>query len=203
MKLFDAQTLADTFSGLVQPYMKNELTATPSTVEGFMTNATLSPNSTFHFHSLSKFKRGDYIRIDGSYYLVTGDVVAQRGFKFKAQVEYCNYIIEPTTTVKTKVVGTDNMGRPIYKKETVVDRQEPAVISYQDMTVDEGGVVVATKTLVINVQDNDKNRKSFQVNETISLFGRSYKVINSEIVKVGLIELKVQSEDVLLPLLDD
>jgi hypothetical protein len=198
MELFDAQTLADTFSGLVQPYVKNELTATPSTVDGFVTNATLSPNSMFHFHSLGEFKRGDYFTINGSYYLVIGDVVAQRGFKYKALVEYCNYIIEPTTTVKIKV-GTDALGRPIYKEKTVVDRSEPAVIRYKEMTVDEDSIVTATKTLVINVQDNTKNRESFLVNETISLYGRSYKVINAEIVKVGLIELKVQSEDVLLP----
>ena len=199
MKLFDAQTLADTFSGLVQPYMQNELTATPSTVDGFVTNATLSSNSMFHFHSLSEFKRGDYFTINGSYYLVTGDVVAQRGFKYKALVEYCNYIIEPTITVKIKV-GTDAMGRPIYKGKTVVDRSEPAVISYKEMTVDEDSVVTATKTLVINVQDNAKNREGFQVNNTITIHGRTYKVINAEIVKVGLIELKLQSEDVLLPI---
>jgi len=201
MKLFDVQTLADTFSGLVQPYMKNELTATPSTVDGFVTNATLSPNSTFHFHSLSEFRRGDYFTINGSYYLVTGDVVAHRGFKKKALVEYCNYIIETTTTVKIKV-GTDSLGRPIYKTETVVDRQEPAVINYKSMILDEDSIVTATKTLVINVQDNAKNRESFQVNKTITIHGRTYKVINAEIVKVGLIELKVQSENVLLPLLD-
>lgn len=202
MKLFDAQTLTDTFSELVQPYMKNELTATPSTVEGLLTNTTLSTNSTFHFHSLSEFKRGDYFTINGSYYLVTGDIVAHRGFKYKALVEYCNYIIEPTTTVKIKV-GTDALGRPIYKTETVVDRSEPAVICYKEMTVDEDSIVTATKTLVINVQDNAKNREGFQVNSTIVIHGRPYKVINAEIVKVGLIELKVQSEDVLLPLLDD
>ncbi|MGN4127391.1 hypothetical protein ACMGD3_20620 [Lysinibacillus sphaericus] len=199
MELFDAQALVDTFSGLVEPYMKNELTPTPSTIDGFMTNATLSPNSTFHFHSLSEFKRGDYFTINGSYYLVTGDVVAQRGFKYKALVEYCNYIIEPTTTVKIKV-GTDAMGRPIYKEETLVDRHEPAVISYKEMTVDEDTIVTATKTLVINVQDNTKNREGFLVNSTLTIHGRTYKVINAEIVKVGLIELKVQSEDVLLPI---
>lgn len=200
MKLFDAQTLTETFSGLVQPYMKNELTVTPSTIDGFMSNATLSTNSTFYFHSLNEFKRGDYFTINDSYYLVTGDVVVQRGFKYKALVEYCNYVIEPTTTVKIKV-GTDAMGRPIYKTETVVDRSEPAVISYKEMTVDEDSIVTATKTLVINVQDNAKNRKGFQVNSTLAIHGRTYKVINAEIVKVGLIELKVQSEDVLLPLL--
>jgi len=199
MELFDVQALVDTFSGLVEPYMKNELTATPSTVDGFVTNATLSPNSTFHFHSLSKFKRGDYFTINGSYYLVTGDVVVQRGFKYKALVQYCNYIIEPTTTVKVKV-GTDAMGRPIYKEETLVDRHEPAVINYKEMTMDEDSIVTATKTLVITVQDNTKNREGFQVNEKIILYGRTYKIINAEVVKVGLIELKVQSEDVLLPI---
>ncbi|WP_323655083.1 hypothetical protein [Lysinibacillus xylanilyticus] len=40
------------------------------------------------------------------------------------------------------------------------------------------------------------------MNSTLAIHGRIYKVINAEIVKVGLIELKVQSEDVLLPLLD-
>ncbi|MFB7159387.1 hypothetical protein [Lysinibacillus sp. NPDC056232] len=199
MNLFDAQTLTEAFSGVVEPYVMNELTDTPSTVNGFVTNAMLTPDSTFHFHSLSEFKRGDYISIDGSYYLVMTDVVAQRGFKYKALVQYCNYILELTKMVKIKV-GTDNMGRPIYKTETVVDRQEPAVVSYKEMTVDEDAIVTATKTLVINVQDTIKNRKSFQVNEAIALYGRSYKVINSEIVKVGLIELKVQSEDVLLPI---
>jgi len=128
-------------------------------------------------------------------------VVAHRGFKKKALVEYCNYIIETTTTVKIKV-GTDSLGRPIYKTETVVDRQEPAVINYKSMILDEDSIVTATKTLVINVQDNAKNRESFQVNKTITIHGRTYKVINAEIVKVGLIELKVQSENVLLPLLD-
>ncbi|ACA39540.1 MULTISPECIES: hypothetical protein [Lysinibacillus] len=199
MNLFDAQTLTETLSGLVQPYMMNELTDTPSAVDGFVTNAMLTPDSTFHFHSLSEFKRGDYISINSRYYLVMTDVVAYRRFKYKALVQYCNYVLEPTITVKIKV-GTDAMGRPIYKTETVVDRQEPAVISYKEMTVDEEQIVTATKTLVINVQDNTKNRKSFQVNETIKLYGRSYKVINAEIVKAGLIELKVQSEDVLLPI---
>lgn len=199
MNLFDAQTLTEAFSGVVEPYVMNELTDTQSTVDGFVTNAMLTPDSTFHFHSLSQFKRGDYFTINGSYYLVMTDVVAYRGFKYKALVQYCNYILEPTTTVKIKV-GTDAMGRPIYKTETVVDRQEPAVVTYKEMTVDEDAIVTATKTLVINVQDTIKNRKSFQVNEAIALYGRSYKVINAEIVKVGLIELKVQSEDVLLPI---
>ncbi len=199
MKLFDTQTLTDTLSGLVEPYVMNELTVTPSTVDGFVTNAKLSPDSMFHFHSLSEFKRGDYLTIDGGYYLVMTDVVAYRGFKYKALVQHCNYILEPTITVKIKV-GTDAMGRPIYKTETVVDRQEPAVVTYKDMTVDEDAIVTATKTLVINVQDTTKNRKSFQVNEAIALYGRSYKVVNAEIVKVGLIELKVQSENVLLPI---
>lgn len=199
MNLFDAQTLTDALTGVVEPYAINELTDTPSTIDGFVTNSMLKPDSTFHFHSLSEFKRGDYISIDGSYYLVMTDVVAYRGFKYKALVQYCNYILEPTNTVKIKA-GVDAIGRPIYKEEAVVDRQEPAVVSYEEITVDKDSIVTATKKLVINVQDNAKNRKSLQVNEAIELYGRSYKVINAEIVKDGLIELKVQTEDVLLPI---
>ncbi|MGE7694682.1 hypothetical protein ACQKNC_11260 [Lysinibacillus sp. NPDC094177] len=198
MNIFDTQTLTDTLTVISKSYVMNELTDTPSTVEGFVTNSELNDESKFHFHSLSQFKRGDYISIDGSYYLVTGDVIAHRGFKYKSVVEYCNGFFELTEEQRIKV-GTDAVGRPIYKTEIVVIGQSPIIATYRDMKLTEDSITTASKNLIITMQDNLSNRTNFQVNATVSLFGRSYKVIDSEVAKVGLLQLRVTTEDVMLP----
>lgn len=199
MKLFDTQTLTDTFSGLAETYEVNGLTENKKMIQGFLTNTILNSSSTYHFHSLSEFERGDYVTINDKYYLVTGDTVNPRGIKYKAVVEYCNYVLKPFHSVKVNTGETDSLGRPIYKNELVNDHLEPAVIKYKDMTLDEDGITTATKTLIIEIQDNEKNRRDFQVNSTVDIYDRKYKVINAEIIKVGLIELKVTTEDTVIP----
>lgn len=198
MNIFDTQTLTDTLTVISKSYVINELDDTATSLQGIITNSELNDESKFHFHSLSKFKRGDYITIDGSYYLVTGDVVAHRGFKYKSVVEYCNGFFELKEERKIKI-GTDVVGRPIYKTETVVIGQTPIIATYRDMKLTEGSITTATNNLIVTMQDNMSNRTNFQVNATVSLFGSSYKVIDTEVAKVGLLQLRVITQDVLLP----
>ncbi|HWJ80197.1 MAG TPA: hypothetical protein VNR61_19200 [Niallia sp.] len=194
MNPFNDNVLKETFYSISNPITMNPNSDESYTINGFITNATLSPNSSYHLHSLDTFNRGDYFTIDGqSFYMVTGDVVMMRGSKYKSTADYCNSQIPIIETVR-EITGFDDFGRPIYGNVEKIVGNNYGIVRHKQLTVDDGSVlIVANSELVLTLRDNTQNRASYSVNSVIVYEGISWKVREIVYTKKGLLEYRLQS----------
>lgn len=198
VNLFDDTLLSNVVDSVASKITVNELHNDKFEIDGIVTNANLNNISSRHIHSKHEIKRGQYIKLENSFYMITSDVISKRGNKYKAIVEYCNYILEPYHSEKVNTGQVDNLGKPIYQNVKVQNHLEPSILKYKDMTLDDDALVIASKTLIALVQDNIKNRTDLQINNTVEIHGRSYKVMNVEMTKIGLLEVRLTTEDVIV-----
>ncbi|MEK5232052.1 hypothetical protein MHB42_09780 [Lysinibacillus sp. FSL K6-0232] len=198
MKLLDDKLIKDTIKAIQSPYQFNIFEKNPFTINAVISNATFSPNSTFHIHSLDVFNCGDYTTINNpnNVYMVTSDVLTMRGGKYKATLEYCNYSIEQWEEVKT-LIGYDHLGRPVYEYVNTLVGEIPAILKYKDFSFSTNEVVNLTKPIYeITVRDNEAARKHFKLNESkyadVTIYDVTYRIINVDYSKQGLINLRLE-----------
>lgn len=194
MNPFNDNMLKETFYSISNPITINPDSDESYTINGFITNATLSPNSSYHLHSLDTFNRGDYFTLDGqSFYMVTGDVVMMRGSKYKSTADYCNIEL-PIIEIVQEITGYDDFGRPIYGNVEKIVGYNYGVIRHRTMSVEDStGLMVGITELVVTLRDTAINRTAYTVNKEIVFEGISYKVKEQILTKKGLLELRLGS----------
>ena len=195
MDIFNGTLLNDTFSSITNPIVINPTFDNEYTINGFITNNPLSPNSSYHIHSSDLFKRGDIIQhgSNNDYYIVTGDVINPRGNKYKATIDFCNYenVIIETEQVR---VGTLPNGRPKYEYIERVVGAYIGMIRHREVSIStNSSVVVANTELILSIQDNVANRTHFVVNTPIEYDGKTFKVTEILVGKIGLLEMRLKS----------
>lgn len=192
MYRFNDNLIKNTFANLTKDYNLNQNYDDARIIKGFVTNATLSPNSSYHFHSLDKFNRGDILTLDDDAYMITGDIVNDRISKYKGIADYCNFNDE--VYIKEEViVDYDELGRPIIEEVERLDRIEYGVLRYKDISIDDNNqinTVIPIYTLF--VRDTVDNRARYIVNGTVKIEGIEHTIYNIVHVKRGLIELRLQ-----------
>lgn len=196
MNLFSDTILRNTIQYMSNPILVNPNSENEYTINGFMTNATLSPNSSYHLHSSNEFKRGDYLMMtDDNYYMVTGDVIQERGSKYKATLDFCNYKNAITEKVTSNViVGYQPNGRPIYGTENKVVGLFVGVIRHREvMITSSAGITVANTEVILTLQDNQITREKYVVNFTFNHEGINWMVREVIKTKQGLLELRLMS----------
>lgn len=195
MNLFNDEIIKDTVNELSYPITLNS-NASSVVIEGFITNATLSPNSSYHLHSLDEFKRGDYFTIDGNnYYMVTGDVIQMRGSKYKATADFCNTNIPVYETKSTgEIIGRLPNGQPIYKTEKILVRNDFGIFRHQTFSISSTGLLIPSSEIILTVQDNADTKSYYAVNNTFTLIdGTKWQVVEVFKGKIGLLELRLKS----------
>lgn len=192
MYRFNDNLIKNTFSNLTQKYTLNETYDDTYEIEGFVTNATLSPNSSYHLHSLELFNRGDILTYKDKYYMVTGDVIVDRISKYKATFDYCNWS-QSFKTVEQQVIGIDDWGRPIIDDVEVDGGTDYGVVRYKDISVsDNNEINQVTPMYTLTVRDMEANRERYKVNGKIDIEGKQFTIYNIVHIKRGLLELRLQ-----------
>ena len=192
MYRFNDNLIKNTFSNLTQDYILNQLYNDKRTIQGFLTNATLSPNSSYHFHSLDKFNRGDILTLDNSYYMITGDIVNDRVSKYKGIADYCNFS-QPMKAIEKVMIGIDDIGRPVYQNKEVDKGTEYGILRYKDISIqDNQAINFADPIYTLYVRDIPKNRDYFTINKEITVEDKILMVYNLVYTKQGLLEIRLQ-----------
>lgn len=195
MNLFSDTLLRSTVQYMSNPIVLNPDTDDEYTVNGFITNATLSPNSSYHLHSDSLFMRGDCMMMDSDYYLVTGDVIQERGSKYKGIIDFCNYKNVVKESVSTgEIVGYYSNGRPIWKTETVIVGLFVGTIRHREVMISaSGGITVAHTETILTIKDTAKAREFYTVNAEFTFQDVNWMVREVNNIRQGLLELKLMS----------
>ncbi|MGE7673082.1 hypothetical protein ACQKMV_05770 [Lysinibacillus sp. NPDC094403] len=199
MKIFDDKIIQDTIKTIHEPYKFNFYEDDPFTINAVISNATFSPNSSYHIHSLSLFHCGDYTKIkenSDNIYLVTSDVLETRGGKYKATLEYCNYSV-PWYVIEKVLIGYDHLGRPVYEEREVLKGYIPCILKYKDFSITNNEAVNLNKPIYeITVRDNDAAKTYFKLNEDtyedITIYDKKYRIINVDYSKQGLIRIRLE-----------
>ncbi|MFJ3386766.1 hypothetical protein [Lysinibacillus sp. NPDC086135] len=199
MKLLDDQLIQDTIRSIQTQYQFNIYEENPFSINAVITNATFSPNSAYHIHSLSLFHCGDYTKINqdsDNIYMVTSDVLELRGGKFKATLEYCNYSI-PRYEIEQVLIGYDKLGRPIYEEREVLKGYIPSILKYKDFSISSNEAVNLNQPIYeITVRDNEASKEYFGLNEDtyakVIVYDVSYRIINVDYSKQGLIRIRLE-----------
>lgn len=195
MNLFSDTLLRNTVRYMSKPITLNPSTDDEYIVNGFITNATLSPNSSYHLHSDSLFMRGDCMMMDDDYYLVTGDVIQQRGSKYKATVDYCNYKNFLIEKVNDEIIGYEGNGRPIWSTKDVIRGLFVGTIKHREIMISSStGITVANTEVILTIKDNPLARDYHKVNVVLTMADSSkWKIREVMTTKTGLLELRLMS----------
>ncbi len=199
MKLFDDKLIQNAIKTIQAPYNFNFYEENPFSINAVISNATFSPNSSYHIHSLSLFKCGDYTRINedsDNIYMVTSDVLEMRGGKYKGTLEYCNYDIELYELVKVEI-GKDDLGRPVYDYVNTLIGIIPSILKYKDFTFTTNDAVNLAKPIYeITVRDNAAARTNFKLDEStypdVTIYNVTYRIVNVDYSKKGLIKIRLE-----------
>lgn len=192
MNLFDDTLLKDTFKSITTHITFNFDSDDQYTIDCFISNATFSPNSSYHIHSLDTFKRGDYFQLENNIYMVTGDVITTRGAKYKSVADYCNIKIDKIEIIK-ELIGHDDRGRPIYNEIPTVTGEIYGVIRHRQHVEEGSGLIIGVSELLLTIQDNPYNRNTYKLNYEVTFEGVKYKVREVILTKQGLIQLRLNS----------
>lgn len=193
MNLFDKSILQQTLNEIASPITMNEDLETKYSILGFITDAGHNNTSTFHLHSVERFKCGDYCKVDDKTYLVVSDVASKRGAKYKATIEHCNYSIDKYE-LEEVLIGYDNLDRPVYDEELVLVGQTHVVLQLSKSTIIVNEAYNQTAqhyTMLIGNAASNKN--DFTINNEITIYDRAYRVVNVDYSRAGLIEVKLES----------
>lgn len=192
MYRFNDSIMKNQFLNVSENYILNQLYKDKRTIKGFITNATLSPNSSYHLHSMKEFNRGEIVTLKGKYYMVSGDVILDRVSKYKGILDYCNFQHDIMKSEKV-LIGVDNLGRPIYETRQVLDRSEYGILRYKDISVETNSAINSVMPIyTLFLRDTEDNRSYFTVNQKINIGDKLLSIFNIIYTKQGLLEIRLQ-----------
>lgn len=131
-------------------------------------------------------KRGDIVSFEGLDYLIVTESVSKKPLMYKAEMRNINH----TILIKGEPIVTeyDKFGRPI-AWEDGEDITYHCIIDTQKFTIADGAIRVSTGEIVITIPNNEEYLTQFALNKTVDVAGGTYKVINHDLTKNGLIFL--------------
>ncbi|MEH6944008.1 hypothetical protein [Bacillus sp. JJ722] len=136
--------------------------------------------------TLHPIKRGNIVEFDEIDYLVISESVSKKPLLFKAKMRNINHtIIKKGEIVPIK---WDKFGNPIEWTEGE-DKTFYCIVDTQKFAIAEGAVRVATGEIIITIADNEEYRSEFAINSTVDVVGGTYKVVNHDLTKKGLITM--------------
>jgi len=154
-----------------------------------VTNPPVDEYEQRYIHSLQKVSRGDIVTLEGEKYISITETVTKRHSKFKTLIRHCNVTIEKEIFVEV-FVGESDFGEPIY--ELVYDHSEfiPAIVDNKSFSVNNSSAWrYPENQMEVIVRDIEENRTLFSVGEKFETVGKSWRVLNQDLSKSGLMIL--------------
>lgn len=188
MKLFKSNLLKQNFENETCTYELNESYEDNVKVKGLVTNPTITNKGNIHFHSTTKFKRGDMVKVSDNTYLIDSDVDRLRGEKYKGIGYFCNFEFDIVRTESQKV-GVDGSGRPIFQDVVVFRKSEKCVLTFKQFSVQRDFAILPDISYEIMMKDTELARELVTTNTRITIGGKQYSVYNIIYDKQGILTL--------------
>ncbi|QPA31428.1 Ig domain-containing protein [Thermaerobacillus caldiproteolyticus] len=151
-------------------------------------NAKIGDYEEKYIYTLDSIQRGNVIVHNEKNYLIVSDVT--EGQYKKALMRYCNYIIEIEGQEVCEIVSYNDFGEPIYECHTTESISVPAIIDKYTFKIDDFAPIrVADNQIIVTVQDNETSKNKFTVNVTFDVMGQTWKVIDVDLTRNGLLIL--------------
>jgi hypothetical protein len=158
--------------------------------KALITNAKIGDFEEKYIHTLQPIQRGNLIGLEGEKYLIISDTVTKRHSKYKALMRHCNYLIEIEGQEVCEIVGYNDFGEPIYECHPTESINVPAIIDKYTFKIDDFAPIrVPENQIIVTVQDNETNKSKFTVNTTFEAMGETWKVIDVDLTRNGLLVL--------------
>jgi len=142
-----------------------------------------------YIYTLSNIQRGNLIVYNGKNYLIVSDITEGKLYR-KALMRHCNYTIVVAGEEVCEIIGYDPFGDPIYECHATELINIPAIIDKYAFKVDDPAPIrVPDKQIIVTVQDNETNKSKFTVNTTFEAMGETWKVIDVDMTRNGLLIL--------------
>ncbi|HZG59383.1 MAG TPA: Ig domain-containing protein [Anoxybacillus sp.] len=160
--------------------------------KAIVNNAKIGDYEDKYIYTLSNIQRGNLILHNGKNYLIVSDVTEGKQYN-KALMRKCTHTIYVLVKEGEQVqVGTTPWGDPIYETIGAEYDDFPCIVEQEKIVIENGAIRTVDTEILITLQDNEHTRK-IKVNDTYEVTGYTYRVVNVNYTKKGLIILKCET----------
>lgn len=146
-----------------------------------------------YIYTLDSIQRGNLIVYNKKNYLIVSDVTEGKLYK-KALMRHCNYEIVIEGQKVCKIVGHNDFGEPIEECHTTESISVPAILDKYAFKVDDPAPIrVPDRQIIVTMQENETNKSKFTVNTKFEVMGQTWKVIDVDKTRTGLLILTCES----------
>lgn len=152
-------------------------------------NAKIGDFEDKYIYIPDSIQRGNLILHNEKNYLIVSDITEGKLYN-KALMRHCNYEIVVEGQKVCKIVGHNVFGEPIEECYTTESISVPAIIDKYTFKIDDFAPVrVAENQIIVTMQDNETNKSKFTVNTKFEVMGKTWKVIDVDLTRTGLLIL--------------
>lgn len=148
-------------------------------------------NEDRYIATLTPIERGDTVKFEEENFIIITETATKRHGKYKALMRHSNCFIElPGEEVCVDTGKTDWRGAPIYDCHTVAGEQLPCIVDSRTFAIDSvGAISLPTNQIQVVTQDKERSREKLTINFEFPMLGKTWKIINVDLVKNGLLIL--------------
>ena len=157
--------------------------------KAIVNNAKIGDYEDKYIYTLDSIQRGNLILHNVKNYLIISDVTEGKLYK-KALMCHCNYTIVVEGQEVCEIVGWNDFGEPIYECHTTESISVPAIIDKYTFKIDDFAPIrVPENQIIVSIQNNKTNKSKFTVNATFEVMGQTWKVVDVDLTRKGLLIL--------------
>jgi len=138
-------------------------------------------------------KRGDLITYSGLNYLIINQIVAKRANKYKAIMRYCNHTIQVTEVILTPTGETNYRGEPLYATTYGEPINIACIVDSRTFSLTSDSAINLPNNQITTTVQNNPTTGDLSVNDEFYVMGKSWKILDIDRSKVGLIIFTCQA----------
>ncbi|ELK22807.1 hypothetical protein AF6_0515 [Anoxybacillus flavithermus TNO-09.006] len=157
--------------------------------KAIINNAKIGDYEEKYIYTLSNIQRGNLILHNGKNYIIVSDVTEGKLYK-KALMCHCNYTIVVEGQKVCEIVSYNVFGEPIEECHTTESISVPVIVDKYAFKVDDPAPIrVPDKQIIVTMQENETNKSKFTVNTKFDVMGQTWKVVDVDLTRKGLLIL--------------
>lgn len=157
--------------------------------KAIINNAKIDDYEEKYIYTLDSIQRGNLIVYNRKNYIIASDVTEGKFYK-KAIMRKCNYTIVVAGEKVCKIVGHNDFGEPIEECHTNESISVPVIVDKYAFKVDDPAPIrVPDQQIIVTMQENETNKSKFTVNTKFDVMGQTWKVIDVDKTRTGLLIL--------------
>ncbi|MGG3892456.1 Ig domain-containing protein [Geobacillus stearothermophilus] len=141
-----------------------------------------------YIYTLDSIQRGNLIVYNGKNYLIVSDITEGKLYK-KALMCKTNENIHIEQT-EQRLISYNDFGEPIYETVVVANIDVPCIVDKYTFKIDDFAPIrVPENQVIVTMQENETNKSKFTVNTKFEVMGQTWKVIDVDKTRTGLLIL--------------